>query len=133
MAYRKRAVRIEPAAPGNADVLRALSSGPLLTREELEQTTWANHDRYGFWGVSVSVAIDAGIRHQLLADRLARFEWVARFSAEDLRSGGVTLLPTGARPHHDLVTLTLSANPDRNETGSGRPGGPGPSSAAQCA
>lgn len=62
MAPRMRLVRADRPLPDNAAVLRALSRGVTLSRYELEQAARDNHDRYGFWGVSVFVATDTGAR-----------------------------------------------------------------------
>lgn len=103
---RTRTIRDEPAPPDDACVLRALTVGIELTRGELEANARANQEVYGFWGISVFLAVDATDVAALHGGRLSAFELIAHLVVGDLRAAGLALLPTGAVPHQDIVTTS---------------------------
>lgn len=115
MSPRQRAVRDEPV-PLDAHVLRGLTGPAGLSRAELAAAARANHEVYGFWGVSVWVAAATGDVDPLLRGRLARFEHVATYRVADLDAAGLVVLPTGAAPHGDVVIVTTAG------TAAGAPG-----------
>ncbi|MBK5306430.1 MAG: hypothetical protein JJD92_07060 [Frankiaceae bacterium] len=65
--------------------------------------------------MSVFVAIDQDALRDLLSVRFARFPRIAVCRIGDLAERGVTLLPTGLVPHHDMVTLTVAGAPSGTE------------------
>lgn len=99
-----RTIRDEPTPPDDAHVLRALAVSAELTRDELEANARANYEVYGFWGVSVFLAVDDDEVAGLHRGKLVAFELIAHLTVGDLHTVGLSLLPTGAVPHQDIVT-----------------------------
>lgn len=114
MAAKRRTIRGEKV-PTHANVLRGLTGPGTVTRAELAEAARANHDRYGFWGISVWVAVTDDDADQLLRTRLARFDRAAIYRVADLYAAGLVVLPTGAAPHGDVVVITTAGAPAGGE------------------
>jgi hypothetical protein len=87
-------------------VVRAGAHG--LTDETLRRTATAAHDEFGFYGVSVFLALDVSV-DELCAqnDFLRRYSMIQESTAGRLRLAGFALLATEARPHFDVVLPSL--------------------------
>lgn len=111
MAPKRRTVRDENV-PAHANVLRGLTGPGPVTRAEFAEAARANHDRYGYWGVSVWMAVTDDDTDQLLRTPFARFDRVATYRVADLSAAGLAVLPTGAAPHADVVVITAGVPAD---------------------
>lgn len=67
-----------------------------------------NFDEYGFYGVSVFVALDGSV-DELCAtvDQLRRYGQIRLSEVRLLRQAGFALLATARRPHFDIVLPDL--------------------------
>ena len=66
-------------------------------------------DDFGFFGVSVSLALDAAVEDLCSCDpRISRYGKVRLSTVGRLRVLGFALLPTLARPHYDVVLPDLT-------------------------
>lgn len=87
-------------------VIRAGVSG--MTPESLRRTATASHLEYGFYGVSVFLAIDVSVEELCTSlDYLRRYSQVQESTVGRLRAAAFALLATEARPHFDVVLPDL--------------------------
>lgn len=75
-----------------------------LTDNTLRRTAETSHEEYGFYGVSVFLAIDQTV-DQLCAseDYLRRYSQIQESTAGRPRAAGFALLATEARPRYDIL------------------------------
>jgi hypothetical protein len=80
-----------------------------LDDETLRRTAERAFEDYGFYGVSVYLALDRPVE-QLCAevDELRRYGRIRLSTARDLRRAGFSLLSTGRRPHFDIALPDLA-------------------------
>lgn len=87
-------------------VVRAGANG--LSDEILRRTAQASHDEFGFYGVSVFLALDVPVDELCAStDYLRRYSQIQESTAVRLRAAGFALLATEARPHYDIVLAGL--------------------------
>ena len=81
-----------------------------LDDEVVHRTAERSFEEYGFYGVSVFLAVDRPV-DRLCAelDQLRRYGRVRLSTAGDLRRAGFTLLSTGRSPHFDVALPDLAA------------------------
>lgn len=103
-----RTFRTDLPLPPEARIYRQLTDGPALTRHELQENAKANHEVYGYWGVSVFSAISDEDDDELMRGKLRRALKLAVFMVGALATGLVDALPSGQHPHQDLAILTLN-------------------------
>jgi hypothetical protein len=115
VTIKRRAVRAEQEPPAEAVALRALMGSAWLTRDDLEEAAHANHDRFGWWGVSVFVAVDRQTEQELLSGRFSRSPRMAHLDVSAIREAGLQLLPTGKSPHHDVVIFAIDGEPSGDD------------------
>ena len=100
------ALRGEEPPDDTVVVIRGGEKG--LTAETLRRTATATHREFGFYGVSVFLALDFGSpscalrRTSCAATRRSRSRRAGR-----VRAAGFALLATEARPHFDIVLPDL--------------------------
>lgn len=87
-------------------VVRAGANG--VTSETLRRTAAAAQDEYGFFGVSVFLALDLSVDELCASsDHLRRYSMIQESTAGELRRSGFVLLATEARPHFDILLPDL--------------------------
>lgn len=107
MSYRPIALRVEEVPDDAVNIVR----GGALTVDTAERAALRNRRIFGFLGLSVEAALDAGWETVCrVSPRLAgRYGTVRLSSAGRLRGAGFPLFPTGDRPHYDVVLADLTA------------------------
>lgn len=90
-------------APDAADVvIRGGANG--MAPETLERTATRCFEEFGFYGVSVFVAIDTSVEELCrTVDAVQRYGQVRRSTVGRLHEAGFALIATGRRPHFDIV------------------------------
>jgi len=80
-----------------------------LDDDVLRRTAERTFEDYGFYGVSVFVAVDVPVA-QLCAEveEVRRYGQVRLSTVGRLHEAGFTLLSTGRRPHYDIALPELS-------------------------
>jgi hypothetical protein len=87
-------------------VVRAGANG--LSDDTLRRTATASHEEYGFFGVSVFLALDLSVDELCASnDSLHRYSMIQESTAGQVRDAGFPLLATEARPHYDVVLPDL--------------------------
>jgi len=83
-------------------VIRAGEQG--FADQTVRRTAERSHSEFGFYGVSVFLALDMDVAALCASlDSLRRYSQIQESTAGQLRSAGFTLLATEARPHFDIV------------------------------
>jgi len=99
-------LRGEVPPDDTAVVIRAGERG--LSDETLRRTAEVSQAEYGFFGVSVFVALDVDVTTLCAStDYLRRYSQIQESTAGAIRSAGFALLATDARPHFDIVLADL--------------------------
>jgi hypothetical protein len=99
-------LRGEVPPDDTAVVIRAGERG--LSDETLRRTAEVSQAEYGFFGVSVFVALDVDVTTLCAStDYLRRYSQIQESTAGEIRSAGFALLATDARPHFDIVLADL--------------------------
>lgn len=90
-------------APDEADVvIRGGANG--MAPETLGRTAMRCFEEFGFYGVSVFVAIDTSVEDLCrTVDAVQRYGQVRRSTVGRLHEAGFALIATGRRPHFDIV------------------------------
>jgi hypothetical protein len=100
------ALRGEEPPDDTVVVIRGGENG--LTAETVRRTATAAHREFGFYGVSVFLALDLGVTELCAStDFLRRYSQIQESSAGHVRAAGFALLATEARPHFDIVLPDL--------------------------
>jgi hypothetical protein len=87
-------------------VIRGGQNG--LTAETLRRTAMAAHREFGFYGVSVFLALDLSVAELCASmDFLRRYSQIQESVAGRVRAAGFALLAAEARPHFDIVLPDL--------------------------
>jgi hypothetical protein len=82
--------------------------GGEMESDSVRRSAERNHDAFGFYGISVFVAVDQPVR-VLCANlgQIARYSKVRLSTAGRLRSEAFPIIPTLDRPHFDIVLPDL--------------------------
>ncbi len=100
------ALRGEEPPDDTVVVIRGGEKG--LTAETLRRTATATQREFGFYGVSVFLALDFGVAELCAStDFLRRYSQIQESRAGRVRAAGFALLATEARPHFDIVLPDL--------------------------
>lgn len=87
-------------------VVRAGANG--LVDENLCRTALTSHEEFGFYGISVFLALDLPVDELCAStDYLRRYSQIQESTAARVRAAGFALLATDARPHYDIVLAGL--------------------------
>lgn len=101
------ALRGEDAPDDAVVVVRGGENG--LSPETLRRTASRCFDEFGFYGVSVFVAVDMSVEDLCRSvDAVRRYGRIRRSSVARLHEDGFALLATGQRPHFDIVLPDLA-------------------------
>ncbi len=96
------ALRGEEAPDGADVVIRGGARG--MAPETLERTARRCFDEFGFYGVSVFVAIETSVEELCRSvDAIRRYGHVRLSTVGRLHRDGFALIATGSRPHFDIV------------------------------
>lgn len=80
-----------------------------MSAATLRRTASRCFEEFGFYGVSVFVAIDTSVDDLCRAvDAVRRYGRIRRSAVGRLHSGGFPLIATGRRPHFDIVLPDLA-------------------------
>jgi hypothetical protein len=83
--------------------------GGRMNSEFVRSSATDAFDEFGFFGVSVSLALDTAVEQLCSTDpRISRYGKVRLSTAGRIRALGFALLPTLARPHYDVVLPDLA-------------------------
>jgi len=100
------ALRGEDPPDDTVVVIRAGENG--LSAETLRRAAAGAHREFGFYGVSVFLALDVGVAELCAStDYLRRYSKIQESTAGRVRAAGFALLATEARPHFDIVLPDL--------------------------
>ena len=101
------ALRGEDAPDEASVVIRGGANG--LAPETLERTATRCFDEFGFFGVSVFVAVGVSVEELCRSvDAVQRYGQVRRATVGRLHDAGFALIATGRRPHFDIVLPDLA-------------------------
>ena len=96
---KQRTRRGDPPLPDAAVLLR----GDLLDPAILAESSRANFDVYGFYGISVFAETPDAAWTDLARSRFSRAQWLVIFAAGELTAAGLELWDSGMAPHYDVV------------------------------
>lgn len=83
--------------------------GGTMNSEFVRSSATDAFDDFGFFGVSVSLALDSAVEYLCATDpRILRYGKVRLSTVGRIRALGFALLPTLARPHYDVVLPDLA-------------------------
>lgn len=100
------ALRGEEPPDDTVVVIRAGEQG--LAYSTVRRTAERSHSEFGFYGVSVFLALDMDVAELCASlDAVRRYSQIQESTARQLRSAGFTLLATDGRPHFDIVLADL--------------------------
>lgn len=103
----QRLIRDEPPLADGAVLVRTLfDTNPdcqTFDREVLIADVTVNFDLFGYYGLSLWAISDAWPLDKVLAEKARKARRVALFTAGELRSQGLGLIPSGRAPHYDTT------------------------------
>ena len=100
------ALRGEEPPEDTIVVVRGGENG--LTAQTVRRSATATHREFGFYGLSVFLALDLGVDELCAStDFLRRYSQIQESRAGRVRAAGFALLATDARPHFDIVLPDL--------------------------
>ena len=80
-----------------------------IAPDTLRRTATRSFDEFGFYGISVFVALDGSVAELCRdVDAIRRYGRIRRSTVGRLRRAGFPLIATGRRPHFDIVLPDLT-------------------------
>lgn len=111
---RQRLIRDDPALPDGAVLVRSLfdayPDGRAFDRAALVADSTVNFDTFGFYGLSLWAISEPWPLDRVLVQKARKARRVALFAAGELRSQGLSIVPSGKAPHVD-ATLAAAGRP----------------------
>lgn len=99
-------LRSEDPPPDESAVVRAGERG--VDHDLLRRTATRTHAEFGYYGVSVYIALDGAVDELCGAvPALSRYGQIRLSDVRRLREASFALLPTGPRPHFSIVLPDL--------------------------
>lgn len=112
---RQRLIREEPPLADGAVLVRTLfdtyPDGRMFDRDALVADVAVNFDLFGYYGLSLWAISDDWPLDVVLVEKARKARRVALFTAGELRSQGLGLVPSGRAPHYDTSVGTVTARP----------------------
>lgn len=104
---RQRLIRDEPPPPDEAVLVRAVFDtyphGGVFDRDVLIADVTYNFEVFGYYGLSLWLVSDAWPLDRVLGVKTRKARRVALFSAGELLTQGLGLVPSGKVPHYDTT------------------------------